>query len=72
VEVREDHLWNPEIVFGVLDDVHAVSVVLERDHAVLGYLGVYIGNVLLGGVGVLDHTYNVVSAVHDSLVEQFV
>jgi hypothetical protein len=28
----EDHLWNPEIVFGVLDDVHAVSVVLERDH----------------------------------------
>jgi hypothetical protein len=33
---------------------------------------VSIGNVLLGGVGVLDHTYNVVSAVHDSLVEQFV
>ena len=73
--VPENHLRNPNVVFGMLLNVDSVAVVRHRNHSVVGNRDVDVGNrhrIWLARIHRLAHANLVVSAVHDPLVEQLV
>ena len=73
--MTENHLGDPDVVFGVLRHVDAVAVVLNCDGAVGANINVYIRHEL-GVVGVgavaLNETNHVISGIYNALVEELV
>ncbi len=73
--MTENHLGDPDVVFGVLSHVDAVSVVLNGDGAVGADVYINVGDEL-GVVGVgavaLNETNHVISGIYNALVEELV
>ena len=73
--MTENHLGDPDIVFGVFCDINAVAVVLNGDGAVGADVYINVGD-KFGVVGVgamaLNKTNHVVSGIYNALVEELV
>jgi len=71
-QVSENHLGDPDVVFGVFRYIDTISIVGHGDRAILGDGRIDERDKMLVRIGRLDHTHDVIAAINDAFIEKFV
>ena len=68
-QMSENHFGNPDLVFGMFRHVNAIAVIRHGDGSVFGNGGFDIGNRFSMFGGGLEHSNDMVAAIHNTLIE---